>query len=168
MRVWQGAWLLEVRGDVMDEELKHCPFCGGKPYDAHHMTYSWWAVTCKCGAEGPSFRADDATEHKSSAYQKARAAWNSRATRTVRLDLADDLVLMERDALRREVTKLVAEIGRAADDLIEYGNARERVAFDRCAEIARNGCLVPPDGGSPTPEEAAVCDEIARRIEQAR
>lgn len=35
-----------------------------------------------------------------------------------------------------------------------------------CAYIARtrNGCLVPPDGGSPTKEEAQMCDDIAECI----
>lgn len=33
-----------------------------------------------------------------------------------------------------------------------------------CAYIARNGCLVPPDGGSPTEEETQMCDDIAERI----
>ena len=80
MRLRQGAGLLEVRGGVMSDELNPCPFCGGKPYEAHHLTYSWWAVTCKCGAEGPSFRADTPEEHKCSAYQKATAAWNGRAS----------------------------------------------------------------------------------------
>lgn len=32
------------------------------------------------------------------------------------------------------------------------------------AYIASNACLVPPDGGSPTPEEVAVCEEAYRRI----
>ena len=34
----------------------------------------------------------------------------------------------------------------------------------RCAEIARNACLVPPDGGSPTAEEAELCNRIAEDI----
>ena len=35
---------------------------------------------------------------------------------------------------------------------------------ERCARVARDGCLVPPDGGSPTEAEIELCDEIARRI----
>ena len=35
---------------------------------------------------------------------------------------------------------------------------------ERCALVARDGCLVPPDGGSPTEAEIELCDEIARRI----
>ncbi|WP_422049877.1 hypothetical protein [Shimia sp.] len=39
-----------------------------------------------------------------------------------------------------------------------------KVEREACAYIALNACLVPPDGGSPTEAEAAVCDEAARRI----
>ena len=38
---------------------------------------------------------------------------------------------------------------------------------ERCAQIALNGCLVPPDGGSPTEAERMLCEEIARRIRGA-
>ncbi len=43
----------------------------------------------------------------------------------------------------------------------EQGRADER---ERCARIARLGCLVDPDGGSPTEDEAAMCNEISERI----
>jgi hypothetical protein len=36
--------------------------------------------------------------------------------------------------------------------------------LDHAAYLARHACLVPPDGGSPTEDEAAVCDEAAKRI----
>lgn len=39
-----------------------------------------------------------------------------------------------------------------------------REALEEAARIARNGCLVPPDGGSPTQEEADMCDRIAEAI----
>lgn len=32
------------------------------------------------------------------------------------------------------------------------------------AQIARNACLVPPDGGAPTAEERELCDLIAQLI----
>lgn len=35
---------------------------------------------------------------------------------------------------------------------------------ERAAKIARNGCLVPPDGGSPTAAEVDMCDLIAEAI----
>lgn len=41
---------------------------------------------------------------------------------------------------------------------------RQDAVIERCAMIARNGCLVPPDGGSPTEAERLLCEEIERRI----
>ena len=35
---------------------------------------------------------------------------------------------------------------------------------ERAAKIAFNGCLVPPDGGSPTQSETEMCDRIATAI----
>lgn len=43
-------------------------------------------------------------------------------------------------------------------------NARLRAALKEAERIARDGCLVPPDGGSPTEAEAQMCDDIADRI----
>lgn len=37
-------------------------------------------------------------------------------------------------------------------------------ALEEAACIARNGCLVPPDGGSPTEAEAELCESIASMI----
>jgi len=36
--------------------------------------------------------------------------------------------------------------------------------IEAAAKVAREGCLVPPDGGSPTTEEVVLCEEIERRI----
>jgi hypothetical protein len=38
---------------------------------------------------------------------------------------------------------------------------REREA---CAQIAIYGCMVPPDGGSPTEDERLLCEHIAHSI----
>lgn len=35
---------------------------------------------------------------------------------------------------------------------------------EACAFIAFNGCLVPPDGGSPTEAERLMCEDIATAI----
>jgi hypothetical protein len=35
---------------------------------------------------------------------------------------------------------------------------------EACAKIAENGCLVPPDGGSPTEDERLMCLQIAAAI----
>jgi hypothetical protein len=42
--------------------------------------------------------------------------------------------------------------------------ARLRAALTKAVEIALDGCLVPPDGGSPTEEEREMCERIAERI----
>lgn len=63
----------------MTDALKPCPFCGSNPHEARPMIYGGWAVTCKCGARGPSFREDLATEHKRGTHSKASEAWNRRA-----------------------------------------------------------------------------------------
>jgi hypothetical protein len=49
----------------------------------------------------------------------------------------------------------------AAADRIE---ALEQ-ALREAAKIARNGCLVPPDGGTPTEAERLMCDHIAAAID---
>lgn len=43
--------------------------------------------------------------------------------------------------------------------------ARLRAALTQAVQNARDGCLVPPDGGSSTEAEADMCDRIAARIE---
>lgn len=42
-------------------------------------------------------------------------------------------------------------------------NARKQ-ALRAAAAVARDGCLVPPDGGSPTDDEREMCDHIADAI----
>lgn len=64
----------------MTHDIKPCPFCGSQPYAAKHTSYGWWSVICKCGAEGPSFRAPENPDPlQPSAGQNATAAWNERA-----------------------------------------------------------------------------------------
>ncbi len=52
----------------------------------------------------------------------------------------------------------------------ETQKLREQIVFARfealeeAARIAENGCLVPPDGGSPTEEEREMCESIASQI----
>lgn len=41
-------------------------------------------------------------------------------------------------------------------------------AIEAAAKVARTGCLVPPDGGSPTDAEREMCEEIERRIRALR
>lgn len=37
-------------------------------------------------------------------------------------------------------------------------------ALEEAARVAQAGALVPPDGGSPTADEVALCDHIAAAI----
>lgn len=52
-------------------ELKPCPFCGGKPYKAPKFTmgYGGYGVKCECGCETPKYLVDE----------KAISWWNGRA-----------------------------------------------------------------------------------------
>lgn len=46
---------------------------------------------------------------------------------------------------------------------IAFAAHREAVV-EVCARIASEGCLVPPDGGSPTEEEYLLCERIKSKI----
>ena len=47
------------------------------------------------------------------------------------------------------------------DAKLDFCIAAEREA---CAQIAIYGCMVPPDGGSPTEDERLLCEHIAHSI----
>ena len=49
------------------------------------------------------------------------------------------------------------------DATLAHPDAKTLIA--RAARIAREGCLVPPDGGSPTEDERQMCARIAENIE---
>lgn len=59
-----------------------------------------------------------------------------------------------------ELSRLRAEVERLTRKLDGEWNA----AIMEAAGIASNACLVPPDGGSPTEAEVAVCDTAYQRI----
>jgi hypothetical protein len=54
--------------------------------------------------------------------------------------------------------------GRIADAILADKLLAVKAERERCARIARDGCLVPPDGGSPTEAEADMCRDIANAI----
>lgn len=74
--------------------------------------------------------------------------------------------LIRHEALTRPLDSTVAALALPHDDtaLKEYRDA----VIEKCAVIAANACLVPPDGGTPTVEEAAVSEEAARRIRKLK
>lgn len=51
-----------------------------------------------------------------------------------------------------------------ADEIEAALTASHARGLEEAAGIARNGCLVPPDGGSPTDDEREMCDRIADAI----
>ncbi len=51
-----------------------------------------------------------------------------------------------------------------ADFSVEQYTEGWNAATKQAAYQAKNACLVPPDGGSPTEAESDLCDEAARRI----
>lgn len=69
-------------------ELKPCPFCGGKAFPGHKISFSAHGervdehyVSCiDCGAKGPAYYAeDDIFRGGKITEQKAINAWNRRA-----------------------------------------------------------------------------------------
>jgi hypothetical protein len=46
----------------------------------------------------------------------------------------------------------------------EHISPERRRGLEEAARIAENGCLVPPDGGSPTEGERLMCEDIAKAI----
>lgn len=54
--------------DMMNNELKPCPFCGGKP-KVEREENDDWIVWCRCGCVLGAFGASD----------EAEDAWNRRA-----------------------------------------------------------------------------------------
>lgn len=80
-------------------------------------------------------------------YMAAYAECDRIGTEAYR-DLAD-----QHDALRVEMERLTRKL-----------DGEWNAAIMEAAGIAGNACLVPPDGGSPTEAEVAVCDTAYQRI----
>lgn len=53
-------------------------------------------------------------------------------------------------------------------DEIECMKKVREATIEECANIAEDACLVPPDGGSPTPAEYSTAMEAAARIRALR
>lgn len=65
---------------TLADELKPCPFCGGKDVDeaGPSLGCSRWRIVCDdCGAEGPPHGTEQSTEYHPS---EAISAWNTRAS----------------------------------------------------------------------------------------
>lgn len=82
---------------------------------------------------------------------------------SVRADLA--AARAERDEARHSL-KLAENVNGLWQRRMEAAEAKLAGVYEECAVIATNGCLVPPDGGSPTEAERQMCDNIAAAIRQ--
>lgn len=79
---------------MMDEELKPCPFCGGKAKvkatKKEHIGFTIWCAceSCECGARTVGFcpdtnREDNTLENIERCKKKAIKAWNRRTSNGV-------------------------------------------------------------------------------------
>ena len=115
----------------MSDQLKPCPFCGGKAtisvkgLDERSAYAEVVTISCEKSCAQVTRRDDDNPKSSyalSGTGMKAGIAiWNTRPSHA----------------------SIIAQ----------------------CAAIARDGCLVPPDGGEPTQAEYEMCQEIAQAIE---
>lgn len=51
----EGGWLCNKCNqpvEILPEELKQCPFCGGEGYVCTTNPNAWWVTCDDCGAEG--------------------------------------------------------------------------------------------------------------------
>jgi hypothetical protein len=80
------------------------------------------------------------------------------------------------DVLKEEIVAGVGEYTRLierqiaaatvvdADVILAARREGAAIMRERAAKVAANGCLAPPDGGSPTNAEREMCDAIAAVI----
>ena len=55
-------------------------------------------------------------------------------------------------------------VGEVRGFLIAFAKLVAEKEREACAQIAIYGCMVPPDGGSPTEDERLLCEHIAHSI----
>lgn len=162
------------------ESLLPCPWCGQDPEIANLDSLGKrWFARC-AGDECQTIRLS-----QDGSREGAVAAWNSRpvpaaeVARTA-LDLLAERLKMRLDAaIERDGSFDAAVTGRGI--AISFLLARElyqalgglpvpaaesarQQALEEAAKVAESGCLVPPDGGSPTDEEREMCESIAAQI----
>lgn len=59
-----------MNSEKVNDKLKPCPFCGGKPYDNYTDTFGYWYITCiNCHAQIHARKRKEAIE-----------SWNRRET----------------------------------------------------------------------------------------
>jgi hypothetical protein len=66
--------------------------------------------------------------------------------------------------MAREAGLACGHIKAIDDKIARFAELVRQDEREACAMIARDGCLVPPDGGSPSESERVPCEEIAAAI----
>jgi hypothetical protein len=64
---------------------------------------------------------------------------------------------------RRLINQVIAALRQSSGAEAVAWRARQE-ALEEAAKIAENGCLMPPDGGSPTEAEVEMCQGIASQV----
>ena len=73
----------------------------------------------------------------------------------------DEIIELAREA---GMTIEALHLGRNLELLEAFGKLVAEKEREACAQIAIYGCMVPPDGGSPTEDERLLCEHIAHSI----
>lgn len=92
------------------------------------------------------------------AIEATRHRWWSPGALQHYKQLQDKVVAWEIHDQYRDDPAFYRHIGLVLD-----GKVRDTV-LEKAARIAETGCLVPPDGGSPTEDEREMCESIASAI----
>ena len=74
----------------------------------------------------------------------------------------------DRDEAIRQHRQILEAYQERLADFSDMANSMIDKTLDECVAIAREGCLVPPDGGSPTDDERRVADHIAGMISRLK
>lgn len=126
---------------MMDEELKPCPFCGGKAKvkatKKEHIGFTIWCAceSCECGARTVGFcpdtnREDDTLENIERCKKRAIKAWNRRASNGTDYDVD------------KVVEQLKSESARWQDSGDAYNDEKEKgvaIGFRKAIEIVKGG-----------------------------
>jgi transcription elongation factor Elf1 len=124
----------------MSEELKPCPFCGEREDLLTQIVFDEYRIRCgNCGAT---------TDY--TCYEDVNDVWNTRAE-------PDYKAKYEELKFALQVEENDNEYNCAEKDRLKKENERLKGAL---IDIS-NGCLVPPDGGSPTFDDLVECAKQA-------
>ena len=135
-------------------EIKACPFCGGKECMADDTAHNCWNVYCICGAAGPEGQSqedailrwnvaenqlDMLSADLAEAQEQARQAVMREAATHVKLQFELDALRKERDAMidkANEILQAIDELERL-HNIINSEAAKLRKERDEARRVAR-------------------------------